>query len=156
MSEPPAGGDLERLRDELARIGPMVVAFSGGADSALVARVATDTLGPERVRCATAVSPSLAPEELADCRALAAEWGLRPIEVETAELADPAYAANDGSRCYHCKTSLLEALGPRRPGAGRRAGPAAHRSSSGSTSTTWATTDRASRPPPSGARSSRW
>jgi uncharacterized protein len=100
------------LRDELRRLDRVVVAFSGGADSAFVAWVATDTLGSERVLCATAVSPSLAPEELADCRALAADWGLRHAEVETAELADPAYAANDGSRCYHCKTSLLDALGP--------------------------------------------
>jgi uncharacterized protein len=60
----------------------------------------------------TAVSPSLAPEELADCRSLAAEWGLRFAEVPTDELADPDYSANDGSRCYHCKASLLEALGP--------------------------------------------
>ena len=90
----------------------MVVAFSGGADSAFLAWVATDTLGADQVLCATAVSPSLAPEELADCRALAAEWGLRHVEVATDELADPAYAANDGSRCYHCKTSLIEALAP--------------------------------------------
>jgi pyridinium-3,5-biscarboxylic acid mononucleotide sulfurtransferase len=107
-----AGADLATLRSELRRIGPMVVAFSGGADSAFVAWVATDTLGADRVLCATAVSPSLAPEERADCRSLAAEWGLRHREVETVELADPAYAANDGSRCYHCKTSLLEALNP--------------------------------------------
>ena len=58
--------------------------------------VATQTLGPERVLCVTAVSPSLASGELADCRALATEWGLRLVEVETEELADPAYAANDG------------------------------------------------------------
>ncbi len=112
MSEPGRVGDVGALRSELERIGPLVVAFSGGADSAFLAWVATDTLGPALVRCVTAVSPSLAPEELADCRALAAEWGLRHLEVGTDELADPAYAANDGSRCYHCKTSLLEALGP--------------------------------------------
>ena len=106
------GKGLLRLRDELRRLGRVVVAFSGGADSAFVAWVATDTLGTDHVLCATAVSPSLAPEELADCRALAAEWGLRHLEVETAELSDPAYAANDGSRCYHCKTSLLDALSP--------------------------------------------
>jgi uncharacterized protein len=112
MSEPLPDGDLEVLRHELTRIGPQVVAFSGGADSAFLAWVATDTLGPDQVRCVTAVSPSLAPEELADCRSLAAEWGLRYEEVRTDELADPAYTANDGSRCYHCKASLMEALGP--------------------------------------------
>ncbi|HEV3132175.1 MAG TPA: ATP-dependent sacrificial sulfur transferase LarE [Acidimicrobiales bacterium] len=112
MSEPLPGGDLEALRAGLRRIGPMVVAFSGGADSAFVAWVATEALGADHVLCVTAVSPSLAPEELADCRALAAEWGLRSAEVPTDELADPDYSANDGSRCYHCKASLLEALGP--------------------------------------------
>ncbi len=110
MGEPVLGAALGALRSELERIGPMVVAFSGGVDSALVAWVATDTLGAEQVRCATAVSPSLAPDQLVDCRALALEWGLSYTEVETGELADPAYAANDGSRCYHCKTSLLDAL----------------------------------------------
>ncbi len=116
-------GDLEVLRAELKRIGPMVVAFSGGADSAFLAWVATDTLGPGQVHCVTAVSPSLAPEELADCRALASEWGLHYDEVETDELADPAYSANDGSRCFHCKSALMEALVSM--AAGHRRAPAA-------------------------------
>ncbi len=106
------GDELARLRAELADLGRVVVAFSGGADSALLAWVANDTLGPERVLCATAVSPSLAPAERADCQALAGEWGLRWREVETGELADPAYAVNDGQRCYHCKSALMTALGP--------------------------------------------
>ncbi len=112
MSEARPGGDLDGLRAGLGRIGPMVVAFSGGADSAFLAWVATDTLGADQVRCVTAVSPSLAPEELADCRRLADEWGLSFTEVETDELADPAYSANDGSRCFHCKSTLMEALVP--------------------------------------------
>jgi uncharacterized protein len=107
-----ASGDLDALRRELAGIGPLVVAFSGGADSSFVAWVATEVLGADQVHCVTAVSPSLAPEELGDCRALAAEWGLRFTEVHTGELADPAYSANDGSRCYHCKVSLMDALVP--------------------------------------------
>jgi len=105
-------GKLGALRGALGVLDRCVVAFSGGADSALVARVATDLLGARRVLCVTAVSPSLAPEELADCRALAGEWGLRWREVPTGELDVAAYAANDGGRCYHCKASLLDALAP--------------------------------------------
>ncbi|MDQ1437866.1 MAG: pyridinium-3,5-biscarboxylic acid mononucleotide sulfurtransferase [Acidimicrobiaceae bacterium] len=104
-------GDLAVLRGGLAELGSVVVAFSGGADSAFLAYVANDVLG-DRARVVTAVSPSLAPEERADCESLAREWGLRWEAVETDELADPAYAANDGERCYHCKVSLMDALAP--------------------------------------------
>jgi uncharacterized protein len=103
---------LDRLRIEIAAVGRVVVAFSGGADSALVAKVATDVLGPDLALCVTAVSASLAPEELTDCRALAQEWGLRWHTVSTQEIDDPAYSANDTDRCYHCKASLLAALTP--------------------------------------------
>jgi uncharacterized protein len=106
------GSDLDGLRDELRRLGRVVVAFSGGADSAFLAWTATDALGPDRVLCATAVSPSLAPEERTDCEALAAEWGLRWMSAETDELANPYYSANDGTRCYHCKAELMAILGP--------------------------------------------
>lgn len=101
-----------RLRSVVADIGPMVVAFSGGADSALVAWVAHDVLGPERALAATAVSPSLPAAEHDDCRALADEWGLAWRAVATDELANPSYAANDGDRCYWCKAALLDAIGP--------------------------------------------
>jgi uncharacterized protein len=103
---------LDRLISVLRQLDRVVVAFSGGADSAFLAHVATSALGADRVLCATAVSPSLAPEELEDCRALAAEWGLRWQGIATTELADPAYRANDGDRCYHCKASLLDVLTP--------------------------------------------
>jgi uncharacterized protein (TIGR00268 family) len=104
--------DLDRLRQCLAVYDSVVVAFSGGADSAFLAWMANDVLGPERALAVTAVSPSLAPEERADCAALADEWRLNWEAVETDELADPAYSANDGQRCYHCKTSLMDALAP--------------------------------------------
>src|SRR5215472_7886120 len=72
---------IDALCDGLRRLGRVVVAFSGGADSALLARVAHDTLGREAVLCATALSPSLAGEEERDCRSLAAEWDLRWVGV---------------------------------------------------------------------------
>lgn len=102
----------ERLRAEVSDLGSVLVAFSGGADSALVAWVAHDVLGPGRATAVTAVSASLAGEEHADCRDLAAEWGLTWEVVATGELADPRYVANEGDRCYWCKTALIDAVGP--------------------------------------------
>ena len=103
---------LGLLRDRLRELDRVVVAFSGGADSAFVAWVANDTLGPERASAVTAVSPSLAAGERDDCAALAREWGLRWREVVTDELDDEGYVANDGDRCYHCKSALMDALEP--------------------------------------------
>jgi uncharacterized protein len=108
----PAELRLAALRRHLCELDRVVVAFSGGADSAFLAKVATDELGADKVLCVTAVSPSLAPEELADVRALAREWSLRHREVQTDEMANPAYTENDGSRCAHCKDALIDAVGP--------------------------------------------
>lgn len=103
---------VERLKSALGDLGRVVVAFSGGADSSLLAWVATETLGAPSVLCATAVSPSLAEEELEHCRSLAAQWSLRWTEVSTDELANESYVANGSDRCYHCKSALLDALSP--------------------------------------------
>jgi len=104
--------ELAVLEERLRSLGRVVVAFSGGADSAFLAWVANRTLGPDACGVATAVSPSLAGDERDDCAALAAEWGLRWREVPTTELDDLAYVANDGDRCARCKTALMDVLGP--------------------------------------------
>ena len=105
-------GDLGALRLTLRSMERVVVAFSGGADSAFLAFVAHDTLGAERVVALTAVSPSLAPEEYADCEALAREWGMRWEPVETTELESAMYVANGTDRCFHCKTALMDVAAP--------------------------------------------
>lgn len=104
--------ELAALRARLDELERVVVAFSGGADSAFLAWMAKETLGADRAPALTAVSPSLAPEELSDCRALAEEWGLDWRPVETSEMESAAYQINDGDRCYHCKSALMDVAAP--------------------------------------------
>ncbi len=103
---------LDRLDDELNRLERVVVAFSGGADSAFLAASATRVLGRERVHAVTAVSPSLAGDEEADCRELAVEWDLRWTPVTTSEMERAAYRVNDTDRCFHCKAELMDVVAP--------------------------------------------
>jgi pyridinium-3,5-biscarboxylic acid mononucleotide sulfurtransferase len=103
---------LDVLEAELRGLGRVVVAFSGGADSAFLAAVAHRTLGRDAVHAVTAVSPSLAGAEHDDCRALAEEWDLRWTSVPTAEMERAAYRINDTDRCYHCKAELMDVVAP--------------------------------------------
>lgn len=112
VADDPLDQQLADLAGELTRLGRVVVAFSGGADSAFLAAIAHRTLGPERASAVTAVSPSLAGDEAADCRDLAQEWGLMWDAVVTDEMSRAAYRLNDVDRCYHCKAELMDVVGP--------------------------------------------
>ncbi|MDS0297431.1 ATP-dependent sacrificial sulfur transferase LarE [Halogeometricum sp. S1BR25-6] len=84
----------------------VLVAFSGGVDSAVVAALARDALGDDAVAC-TAKSETLPAEELEDARRVAEEIGIRHEVVEFSELDNPDFVENDGDRCYHCRTMRL-------------------------------------------------
>ncbi|HET6500663.1 MAG TPA: ATP-dependent sacrificial sulfur transferase LarE [Amycolatopsis sp.] len=102
---------LDRLRERLSRESKLVVAFSGGVDSALLATVAQEVLG-DGALAVTAVSASLPEAERIAARGFARERGLRHLEVHTDELDRPEYVANGGNRCFHCKSALFDALEP--------------------------------------------
>ena len=88
-----------------------LIAYSGGVDSALIAKVAQDVLG-DRVLAITAISPSLLPEELVEAEEQAASMGIAHEIVETQEMENPNYTSNPINRCYFCKSELHDTLKP--------------------------------------------
>jgi uncharacterized protein len=102
---------LVALRERVRAEQRLLVAFSGGVDSALVAAVAAQELG-ERAVAVTAVSASLARSERAAASAFAREHDIAHVEIATDELERPEYVANAGDRCFHCKSALFDALEP--------------------------------------------
>ena len=89
----------------------MLVAFSGGVDSAVLAVTAHKVLG-DNMLAVTADSASLASGELDHCRQMADEWSFNWLPVETDELTNDRYVANNTDRCYWCKTALMDQLAP--------------------------------------------
>ena len=100
----------EKLRAIFGAFDRVLIAFSGGVDSSLVAKVAVNVLGAEQALAVIAVSPSLARDEEHEAPALLNEIGLPYLIVETEEVDDPQYAANPINRCYFCKTHVYGAL----------------------------------------------
>jgi uncharacterized protein len=100
----------DRLLAQFDDLGSVAVAYSGGADSALVVAAAARALGPDRVLAVTGVSPSLAAGELAPAARLAADLGVRHLTPRTDELASDGYRANGRDRCYFCKSTVLTAI----------------------------------------------
>ncbi|MCL6635343.1 MAG: ATP-dependent sacrificial sulfur transferase LarE [Peptococcaceae bacterium] len=107
MSE--LAGKLAHLKEILKSCQSVLVAFSGGADSTLLLKVARDTLG-DRVLAVTAASEIYPPGEAEEAAVLARVIGARHLVLETAGLASPAFAGNPPDRCYHCKKELYSRL----------------------------------------------
>jgi pyridinium-3,5-biscarboxylic acid mononucleotide sulfurtransferase len=112
MAQPeqvPPTGESDLL-DWFGRCARVLVAFSGGVDSALVVAAATRALGSARVAAVTAVSESLPTGLLSAARQLCADLGVRHAEIATREIDNPDYVRNGPDRCYFCKATLIDTV----------------------------------------------
>ncbi len=108
-ADPMLAARLDDVEAILRDLRSVLVAYSGGVDSSLLARLAHDVLGPRAIAC-IAVSPSLASDELEAAVAVAGSIGIRLVRVETHEVELEAYARNPVNRCYVCRGVVFEAL----------------------------------------------
>ncbi|WP_181685273.1 ATP-dependent sacrificial sulfur transferase LarE [Halorhabdus salina] len=100
---------LAAVRADLADRDGVLIAFSGGVDSSVVAAIAAEALGDDAVAC-TAKSETLPEAELEDATRVAEEIGIRHDIVTFSELDSEAFVENDGDRCYHCRSMRLESM----------------------------------------------
>jgi uncharacterized protein len=107
---PGAADKLRVLEERLRQLGSLMVAYSGGVDSAFLAGTAYRVLG-SRMLAVLADSPSLARRDMEQARAFAQTLGMTLQVIATEELDRPEYARNDASRCFHCKDELFAAMG---------------------------------------------
>ncbi len=104
-----AGEKAQRVRAQLAAAGRVLVAYSGGVDSTVLAALAHEALG-DRMLAVTADSETLYPGEADEAREIARDRGWRHLLLRRSELADPAFAQNPGDRCFYCKDGLYTTL----------------------------------------------
>lgn len=102
----------KKLLDVVQSLGSVVLAFSGGVDSSLVAKAASKALPRDKVLLVTADSQSLGAGELEECQRLSSEWDLDWVPVQTNEFKNTQYLANQGDRCWWCKSALMDELEP--------------------------------------------
>jgi len=100
---------LDAARTQLRGLGSALVAFSGGVDSALVLALAVEVLG-DRAAAGMGISAAYPAEEVDGARRVAAQLGVRFLQADTAQLADPAFLRNDSQRCYHCRDELFDVM----------------------------------------------
>lgn len=100
---------LAELRSLLHRLGSVVIAYSGGIDSTLLASLATEALA-DKALAVTASSPIHPECETVLAASVAQQLGIRHMTVDSSEMADPSFTANDPLRCYHCKRGLFTEL----------------------------------------------
>jgi uncharacterized protein len=99
--------NIDLLKDSIRRLGSVLVAFSGGADSTLLLAMCLEVLGADNVIAVTADSPTLPRSELTEAVSLAGELGVRHLTIATDEMSDRQFTSNPRDRCYFCKLELF-------------------------------------------------